>query len=250
MGKPKKSVSKADACKQRTLMTFYKKTSTEVHQSIPSAPAQPANLYTSDKSSSTNTVCLKKIKAFYILKMLYLVQVAVINEAIQAERNNYRNKYIQTKKCLTKVVQTSAAKDIIIKQKEEQIKTLLEQVSFLKSNKKQTLTFTDASCFDETQLQCLMSTPGDGPSDNKFARALVRFLFSTWEDIPTQSLLKNDRPLLLTTMQRMIIERIAYHSKDLPEFADRSNKSRVSKIISSAMYIVKRTTNENDDEAI
>lgn len=148
------------------------------------------------------------------------------------------------------MVKTSAEKDIIIQQKEEQIKTLREQILFLKSNQETTLKFSDSNCFDEAQMQYLMSIPGDRASDSKFSRTLVRFMFSTWEAIPTLSELKSVRPSLLTTMQRMIIERVAYYSKDSTEFTERSIKNRISKIISSAIYNVKANTGENKDKVI
>lgn len=145
------------------------------------------------------------------------------------------------------MVKTSAEKDLIIQQKDEQIKKLREQIIFLKSHKETTLKFSDSDNFDEEQMQYLMALPGDRPSDSKFTRSLVRFMFSTYEAIPTQSELKSARPSLLTTMQRMIIERVAHFSKDSTEFTERSNKNRVSKIISSAMYNVKLNLGENKD---
>lgn len=160
--------------------------------------------------------------------------------ALQSERDSYRAKYFQTKKCLTEVVKTSAEKDIIIKQKTKLIKTLRNEIDLIKSTQEnKVLTFTEANNFNEDQIKFLVSIPGDAPSDYKFTREVIRFLFATWESIPTQSLLKAVRPSLLRTIQTMLMDRITHVSRNPSELTERSKKERLSKLISNSLHAVK-----------
>lgn len=101
----------------------------------------------------------------------------------------------------------------------------------------------------DDQIKFLISISGDAPSDYKFTREVIRFLFATWECFPTQSSLKAARPSLLTTIQTMLMERITYFSRNSSEFTERSKKERLSKLISNSLYTVKASgENENGDD--